>query len=186
MEMSSSQLVPASQQKTWEALNDPEILKACITGCESIVKVTDNEYQIAMAVKVGPVSAKFKGKMLLADLNPPTSYAISFEGQGGAAGFAKGSAKVSLAPEGSATRLSYTVGAQVGGKLAQIGSRLIDGAAKKMADDFFAAFVTLLGGPPGVPLPGLAAKPAPVAGTKLWLWVAAAIAAAIVIYFLVK
>ena len=189
MEMSSSQFVPASQQKTWEALNDPETLKACITGCESIEKVADNEYQMAMAVKVGPVSGKFKGKMLLADLNPPTSYSLSFEGQGGAAGFAKGSAKVSLAPEGAGTRLSYTVSAQVGGKLAQIGSRLIDGAAKKMADDFFTAFVNRLRGPPADEAPPMTGSTAlgvtaPVsAAHKTWVWVVVAVIVMVVLYF---
>lgn len=186
MEMSNSQFVPASQQKTWEALNDPETLKACITGCESIEKVADNEYQMAMAVKVGPVSAKFKGKMVLADLNPPTSYSLSFEGQGGGAGFAKGGAKVSLAPEEAGTRLSYTVSAQVGGKLAQIGSRLIDGAAKKMADDFFTAFVTRLRGPlvdEAPSMTGVAAS-APGATThRTWIWVVVAVIVLVVLYF---
>jgi uncharacterized protein len=189
MEMSNSQFVPASQQKTWEALNDPETLKACITGCESIEKVADNEYQMAMAVKVGPVSAKFKGKMVLADLNPPTSYSLSFEGQGGGAGFAKGGAKVSLAPEDAGTRLSYTVSAQVGGKLAQIGSRLIDGAAKKMADDFFTAFVTRLGGPPAdeaASMTGVASSPPPPpmsTAHKTWVWVVVAVVVMVVLYF---
>jgi carbon monoxide dehydrogenase subunit G len=186
MEMASSQRVPASQQKTWEALNDPETLKACITGCESIDKVSDNEYRMAMTTKVGPVSAKFKGRMLLADLNPPESYSISFEGQGGAAGFAKGTAKVTLAPENVGTRLSYAVSAQVGGKLAQIGSRLIDGAAKKMADDFFAAFVTHLGGvPEAAPVPAPTA-PGVLAGAKIWIWIAVVIVVAVVIYFLAR
>jgi len=187
MEMSNSQFVPASQQKTWEALNDPETLKACITGCESIEKVADNEYQMAMAVKVGPVSAKFKGKMVLADLNPPTSYALNFEGQGGGAGFAKGGAKVSLAPEDAGTRLSYTVNAQVGGKLAQIGSRLIDGAAKKMADDFFTAFVARLGPPAdeAASMAGVASSAAaPVSSTqKTWVWVVVAVIVMAVLYF---
>jgi uncharacterized protein len=188
MEMSNSQFVPASQQKTWEALNDPETLKACIRGCESIEKVTDNEYQMALAVKVGPVSAKFKGKMVLADLNPPISYSLSFEGQGGGAGFAKGGAKVSLAPEEAGTRLSYTVSAQVGGKLAQIGSRLIDGAAKQMADDFFTAFVNRLRGPPADEAPSMvgvaSAAAAPVStAIKTWVWVVAAVIVAVVLYF---
>jgi uncharacterized protein len=188
MEMSGSQLVPASQQKTWEALNDPQILKECITGCEGIEKVSENEYQVTLTAKVGPVSAKFKGRMVLADLNPPTSYSISFEGQGGAAGFAKGSAKVSLAPEDSGTRLSYTVSAQVGGKLAQIGSRLIDGAAKKMADDFFAAFVARLTPAEAASNPAAqaATAPASTASARVWLWLAAGIVAALAIYFLLK
>lgn len=149
MEMSSTQLIPASQQETWEALNDPDVLKACVPGCETIEKVSDTEYLVAMAAKVGPVSAKFKGKMLLSDIDAPNAYKVSFEGQGGAAGFAKGGADVHLAPDGESTRLSYTVKAQVGGKLAQIGSRLVDGAAKKIADQFFANFAEQLGGGDG-------------------------------------
>lgn len=147
MEMSSSQWVPVSQEITWAALNDPQVLKGCITGCESIDRLSDTEYAIALAVKVGPVNARFKGKMSLADLNPPESYAIVFEGQGGAAGFARGTAAVRLAPEEAGTRLTYDVKAQIGGKLAQIGARLIDGVAKKMADEFFAAFVKALSPP---------------------------------------
>jgi carbon monoxide dehydrogenase subunit G len=140
MEMTGEQLVPASQEITWNALNDPEVLKACVPGCESIERISGNDFQVLMVARVGPVSAKFKGKLSLSDIKPPTSYSISFEGQGGAAGFAKGSASVRLSPENSATRLSYDVKANVGGKLAQIGSRLVDGAARKVADDFFRNF----------------------------------------------
>jgi len=140
MEMTGEQLVPATQQDTWTALNDPEVLKACVAGCESIERTTGDEYQVLMVARVGPVSAKFKGKLTLSDIKPPVSYSLSFEGQGGAAGFAKGSAQVRLAPEGEGTRLSYAVKANVGGKLAQIGSRLVDAAAKKVADDFFKSF----------------------------------------------
>jgi|SRR5690606_31087400 carbon monoxide dehydrogenase subunit G len=147
MEMTSSQTVPASREDTWRALNDPETLKACIPGCESLEKVSDTEYQVAMRAKVGPVNARFRGRMTLADLNPPESYTILFEGQGGVAGFAKGNARVNLVPEGEgATRLEYVASAQVGGKLAQVGSRLIDGAAQKMANQFFSAFVERVGG----------------------------------------
>jgi carbon monoxide dehydrogenase subunit G len=140
MEMKGDQLIPAPQQKVWEALNDPEALKACIPGCETIDRSADNEYMVTMVSRVGPVSAKFKGKLTLSDVRPPDSYALSFEGQGGAAGFAKGGASVRLSAEGGSTRLSYDVKANVGGKLAQIGSRLIDAAAKKVADDFFRNF----------------------------------------------
>ena len=140
MEMSGEERIPATQDQTWAALNDPEILKACVPGCESIERVAENEYQVLMVARVGPVSAKFKGKLQLSDLNPPDSYAIAFEGQGGAAGFGKGSAQVQLAPEGEGTLLKYQVKASVGGKLAQIGSRLVDAAAKKISKDFFAAF----------------------------------------------
>jgi hypothetical protein len=140
MEMKGEQLVPASQQATWEALNDPQVLKACVPGCESIDPAGENTYQVLMVARVGPVSAKFKGKLTLSDINPPNSYSIAFEGQGGAAGFAKGGAQVRLVAEGDQTRLVYEAKANVGGKLAQIGSRLVDAAAKKVADDFFKNF----------------------------------------------
>ncbi len=140
MEMSGEQLIPATQTQTWDALNDPEILKACVPGCESITKSGENEYVVLMTARIGPVSAKFKGKLALSDLDPPNSYSIAFEGQGGVAGFGKGGAKVQLLPEAGSTKLSYQVKANVGGKLAQIGSRLVDAAAKKLSEDFFKAF----------------------------------------------
>jgi uncharacterized protein len=140
MEMTGEQLVSASQEVTWNALNDPEVLKACVPGCESIERISGNDFLVLMVARVGPVSARFKGKLSLSDIKPPNSYSISFEGQGGAAGFAKGSANVSLSAENSSTKLSYSVKANVGGKLAQIGSRLVDGAARKVADDFFRNF----------------------------------------------
>lgn len=141
MEMTGEQHIPVSQEKTWQALNDLEVLKACIPGCESIVASGENEYDVVLTAKVGPVSAKFKGKLKLADIDAPNSYNLAFEGQGGVAGFARGSAQVKLEPEGDdKTRLGYAVKASVGGKLAQIGSRLIDGAAKKLAEQFFSAF----------------------------------------------
>lgn len=142
MDMTGEQIVPAPQDRTWEALNDLDVLKACIPGCEAIEPISENEYNVTMLAKVGPVSARFKGKLTLSDIRPPTSYALGFEGQGGVAGFAKGGAEVKLAPEadGAQTRLSYAVKASVGGKLAQIGSRLIDGAARKLAEQFFANF----------------------------------------------
>ena len=173
MEMTGEQLIPALQAEVWRGLNDPEVLKACIAGCESIEKFTDTEYTVVTTAAIGPVRARFKGKLLLADLDPPNSYSLSFDGQGGAAGFGKGSAKVSLATEAAGTRLSYTVKAQVGGKLAQIGSRLIDGVAKKMADDFFIAFKQNIAGPApaAAEIPIEAAPPA----TPLW-WVIAVLA----------
>jgi carbon monoxide dehydrogenase subunit G len=140
MEMTGEQLIHASQAETWAALNDPEMLKACVPGCESIERTGDTEFVVQMTARVGPVSAKFKGKLNLSNMNPPHSYSIAFEGQGGVAGFAKGGADVSLVPEGHATKLGYKVKANVGGKLAQIGSRLVDAAAHKVANDFFNAF----------------------------------------------
>ncbi len=138
--MTGEQLIPASQQDVWEALNDPDVLKACVPGCESITLVNPNEYQVLMTARVGPVSAKFRGRLSLSDIKPPHSYSLAFEGQGGAAGFAKGGAQVKLVPQGEETRLIYDVKANVGGKLAQIGSRLVDAAAKKVADEFFKNF----------------------------------------------
>jgi carbon monoxide dehydrogenase subunit G len=140
MEMTGEQLIHASQANTWAALNDPEMLKACVPGCESIDRTSDTEFVVQMTARVGPVSAKFKGKLSLSNIKPPHSYSIAFEGQGGVAGFAKGGADVTLVPEGNATRLGYKVKANVGGKLAQIGSRLVDAAANKVANDFFEAF----------------------------------------------
>ena len=140
MEMTGEQLIPLSQAETWKALNDPAVLKDCVPGCESIERTGDNEYDVVLTAKVGPVSAKFKGKMAVTDADPPRAYTLSFEGQGGVAGFAKGEATVTLAPEGNDTRLSYTAKASVGGKLAQVGARLIDGVAKHLAGKFFEAF----------------------------------------------
>ena len=141
MQLSSTRSVPATVEATWRALNDPDFLKDCVPGCESIELSGENEYKVRMAAKVGPVSAKFAGKMTISDMQPPNSYSLTFEGQGGVAGFAKGKAEVSLVAEGEGTAMTYQVEALIGGKLAQIGSRLIDGAARKLADEFFAAFV---------------------------------------------
>jgi hypothetical protein len=183
MQMTGSRTVPASVEATWAALNDPETLKSCIAGCESVERVSATEFRVAMTARVGPVSAKFSGRILLADLVPPTSYRLTFEGQGGAAGFARGEAKVALAPEQAGTRIDYTASGQVGGKLAQIGSRLVDAAAAKVADDFFARFVERLGGGAAAP-----AGPRPPALRALWwrLALALAIIAAIVIYWLTR
>jgi len=136
MEMTGEQLIPVPQAEVWRGLNDPEVLKACIAGCESIEKVSDNEYKVSIVASVGPVKAKFNGKLLLSDLNPPNSYSLSFEGSGGAAGFGKGGAQVSLKSESGGTRLSYSAKASVGGKLAQVGSRLIDGSRGKWPTTF--------------------------------------------------
>ncbi len=140
MEMNGEQLIPLSQQATWDALNDTAVLKDCIPGCDSIDRQSDSEFLLTMTAKVGPVSAKFKGRMLLVEVDAPNAYTLNFEGQGGVAGFAKGEARVQLTPEGEVTKLGYGVKANIGGKLAQVGARLIDGVAKKMAEQFFAAF----------------------------------------------
>ena len=140
MEIVGEQLIPRPQGVTWSSIIDPEVLKVCIPGCESMDKVGDNEYAMVMGAKVGPVSAKFKSKITLADVDAPNSYTLIFEGQGGVAGFAKGEAHVRLSPEGESTRLQYTAKATIGGKLAQVGSRLVDGVAKKLAETFFTKF----------------------------------------------
>jgi len=144
MEMQGERRIPAPRQAVWERLNDPETLKQCIPGCQEIEKTSDTEFTAKVRAKVGPVSANFTGKVTLSDLDPPQGYTISGEGQGGVAGFAKGSAKVALDEDSGDTVLRYGVQAQVGGKLAQIGSRLIDATARKMADDFFGRFVALM------------------------------------------
>lgn len=140
MEMTGEQLIALPQQAAWDALNDTAVLKDCIPGCDSMEKQSDTEYLLTMTAKVGPVSAKFKGKMTLLEVQAPDSYTLQFEGQGGVAGFAKGEARVHLTPEGDNTRLSYGVKASIGGKLAQVGARLVDGVAKKTAEQFFSAF----------------------------------------------
>lgn len=146
MEMQASRTLAVSQQQAWEALNDPEVLKLCIPGCDKVEPTGDNQYAVAMALKIGPVSAKFAGKITLSDIVPPESYNIAFDGSGGVAGFGKGNAQVKLVPVpidgvGQAScELHYTVHATVGGKIAQLGQRLIDGAAKTMAEDFFKRF----------------------------------------------
>jgi hypothetical protein len=140
MRMSAEQRVPATQQVVWEALNDPEVLRRSIPGCESVERTGDNELAAAVTAKVGPVKARFNGKIILNDIDPPSGYRLAGEGDGGAAGFAKGGATVTLEPDGDATLLKYEVEATIGGKLAQIGSRLVDAAARKMADDFFSRF----------------------------------------------
>lgn len=148
MDMSGEYRIEAPRLSVWSALNDPEVLRQCIPGCEEIERVSDTEFTAKARIKVGPVNAKFSGKVTLSDIDPPNGYRITGEGQGGAAGFGRGGATVALAEDGpDATLLTYRAEAQVGGKLAQIGSRLIQGTAKKMADDFFARFQEIVGGP---------------------------------------
>jgi hypothetical protein len=147
MDMTGEYRIAAPRDKVWQSLNDPAILQQCIPGCEALEKISDTELDGKVKAKVGPVSARFGGKVTLSDLDPPNSYKISGEGTGGAAGFAKGGAAVDLRDDNGATVLSYKVEANVGGKLAQIGSRLIEGAARKMADDFFSRFAAIVGAP---------------------------------------
>jgi carbon monoxide dehydrogenase subunit G len=150
MDMTGTQRVEAPRAVVWAGLNDVEILKQCIPGCESIEKISDTEMTAKVTLRVGPVKASFLGKVTLSDLDPPNGYTISGEGSGGAAGFAKGGARVCLAEEGSATILSYEVNAEIGGKLAQLGGRLIEGTAKKLAAEFFEKFSQVVA--PSTPL----------------------------------
>jgi len=202
MDMTGEFRIPAPRRKVWEALNDPEILKRSIPGCEEIEKVSPTELAAKVTAKVGPVKARFGGKVILSDLDPPNGYKITGEGSGGAAGFAKGGATVRLADDGDGTRLTYVVEAHVGGKLAQIGSRLIDATARKMADDFFTRFSGIVGAAsaaaaaePEVALETAAQRPspppaaAPPAGLRLppAVWVAGlAVFAAILLYFVTR
>jgi uncharacterized protein len=160
MDMTGEFVIPAPRQKVWAALNDPEILKQSIPGCEEIEKLSDTELQAKVTAKVGPVKARFGGKVTLSDLDPPNGYKITGEGSGGAAGFAKGGATVRLSDAEGGTKLAYTVEAHVGGKLAQIGSRLIDATARKMAEDFFARFSAAVGAA-AAPAAEAAAPPTP-------------------------
>lgn len=148
MTMNGEVQLPAGRETVWAKLNDPDVLKVCVPGCEQLDKISDSEFQAVATVKVGPVKARWKGKIRLSDLDPPNGYRISGEGEGGVAGFAKGNAKVSLAEKDGGTLLSYDVEAQIGGKLAQLGQRLINSAAKKTADDFFTNFAGAVAQPP--------------------------------------
>lgn len=200
MDMTGEYRIPAARRKVWEMLNDPAILAQAIPGCESLEKLSDSELQAKVKARVGPVSATFAGKVRLEDLNPPESYTILGEGSGGVAGFAKGGAKVRLLEDGpQATILKYEAKAEVGGKLAQIGSRLIQGTAKKMADDFFGKFAELAAAaaapaeaaapaveaaPPAArpteAPPAAAPAPAGLAGIP-WIWIAAAVVVLLVL-----
>ena len=147
MDMTGEQHIPASQMEVWDALNDTDVLAECIPGAESVERVSDTELNVALTAKFGPVKARFKGRGTLSDIDPPNSYTILFEGQGGTAGFGKGSTSIQLQPEeDGGTLLTYEVSATVGGKLAQIGSRLVNSAARKLANQFFGALVTHFGG----------------------------------------
>lgn len=161
MDMTGEYRIPAPRARVWEALNDPEVLRGCIPGCEAVEKQSDTEFTARVTAKVGPVKAKFTGKVTLSEVDPPNGYVITGEGSGGVAGFGKGGATVRLADaDEGGTVLTYVAHASVGGKLAQIGSRLVDATARKMADDFFACFAALLSSEPagaGVPAAGPAA-----------------------------
>jgi carbon monoxide dehydrogenase subunit G len=202
MDMQGSRQLAVTREQAWDALNDPEILKRCITGCEKFELTADNTYAILVAIRIGPVSARFNGKVTLADIVVPESYSLRFDAQGGAAGFGKGESQVLLVPNEQGVELRYTVKSTVGGKLAQIGQRLIDGVAKSLAEEFFSRFEAELMkrfAPPVTPAapasepaaetdaPSAAAAPAtapathqapsPSAGTASWVWWVAIVAA---------
>lgn len=184
MQMSGEYRIPAPRQAVWEALNDPEVLKKCIPGCEELVRNGENAFDAKVVAKVGPVRAKFSGTVELTDIDPPSGYRITGQGQGGAAGFAKGGATVQLAEDGAETVLSYAVDASVGGKLAQIGSRLIDATAKKMADDFFARFAEVVTGPAAaeqIAAPQPEAAPAGEKYIPTYVWVGGLVALVIIL-----
>jgi carbon monoxide dehydrogenase subunit G len=142
MEMQGSRHLAVTQQQAWDALNDPEVLKVCIPGCDKVEATGEDQYVVGVAVRIGPVAARFNGKIVLSNVQAPNSYTLAFDGQGGPAGFGKGTAQVALSPptEGAGCELGYQVTAQVGGKIAQVGQRLVDGVAKAMAEDFFKRF----------------------------------------------
>ena len=144
MNMTGERFIAAPRVAVWAGLNDPEVLKACIPGCESLEKISDTQMKAVAGIKLGPVSAKFQGEVTLSGLNPPNGYRISGEGKGGPAGFAKGGAEVRLLDQDAGTLLTYVVDAQVGGKIAQVGARLIDATAKTMAEQFFKKFAALV------------------------------------------
>jgi carbon monoxide dehydrogenase subunit G len=186
MDMKGEQRIPASREKVWAALNDPEVLKASIPGCESFEKTADNAFAARVTAKVGPVKSTFNGQVTLADIKPPESYTIRGEGKGGAAGFAKGGANVSLRADGDATILAYEAKADVGGKLAQLGSRLIDGTAKKMADQFFTNFAERVVAAPAPAAPAPAPVEAPPLLQNGFVWASAAILLLLLIALLVR
>ena len=187
MELLGNRLIPAPIATTWAALNDPVTLKACIAGCESLERTGDEAYTAVVALRIGPVSARFKGNLKMTNIDAPNGYTINFDGQGGVAGFGKGSADVKLTAESATTtRLVYEARAQVGGKMAQIGSRLIDATAGKLTDDFFKAFEAQLQArlaPADAPLPGaVPMRPREPAGTIGW--VLAAIVVLVTLYLI--
>ena len=189
MEMQGARQLGITQQQAWDALNDPEVLKLCIPGCDSIEATGENAYALVNAIKVGPVSAKFKGAIELANVKAPESYTLNFEGSGGAAGFGKGSAGITLTPNDAGCELSYTVNATVGGKIAQVGQRLIDGVARSMAESFFKRFDEEMqeryrAAADAAPA-AAAADPSPASGGGIptWVWIAVAIAAILAIYW---
>jgi carbon monoxide dehydrogenase subunit G len=186
MELKGERRLPVPREEAWRALNDPERLRAAIPGCEAIERAGDDAYRVTIVAALGPVRAKFSGNLKLEDVMAPERYTLRFEGQGGAAGFAKGSAQVALADEGSATLLSYAVNAQIGGRIAQVGQRLVDSAALKLADDFFAAFERGLAPAAAAPAHGESVleeieESAVLHDPRTWNWIAWVVLLAVVV-----
>ena len=200
MDMQGNRQLGVSQQQAWDALNDPTILKACIPGCEKFELTAENQYAVLVAIKIGPVAAKFNGKVTLADIQAPTTYSLQFEAQGGVAGFGQGESKVELVANEGGCELRYTVHSKVGGKIAQLGQRLIDGVAKSLAEDFFKRFERALQEkyPKSVDVPQPEAQkegvtiPSSVSQTQSsgipnWLWpLVAGVVAGLVIYWFTR
>jgi len=192
MDMQGSRVLNATQEQAWQALNDPDILKACIPGCDKFELVEPNVYAVGVAIKIGPVAAKFTGKVSLMDIVPPNSYALQFEAQGGIAGFGKGESKVELKPVDGGVELNYTVHSQVGGKIAQLGQRLIDGVAKTLAEDFFTRFEEQLQARHGGGAEASTASDAnsesteATGATPTWVWAFAIVIAASAVWFITR
>jgi hypothetical protein len=190
--MQGTRQLAITQQQAWDALNDPTVLKQCIPGCDKIEASGENQYSMGVSLKIGPLAAKFAGKIALSDITPPDSYTIAFEGQGGPAGFGKGKAQVKLQPNADGVELAYTVQASVGGKIAQVGQRLIDGVAKSMAEDFFKRFDEEMQkrhpearGVKAQATDAAPAAPAASGGVPLWVWVAGAVVL-VAAYFMLR
>ncbi len=184
MELKAEQKIEATREQVYAALNDPEILRQCIPGCETLEKTSETEMTASVVLKVGPVKAKFKGQVELSNLTPPESYSITGEGTGGAAGFAKGGADIKLLADGTATRLLYEVHADVGGRIAQLGGRLIDSTAKKLSAQFFAKFCDLIEAGTQAPSIEAASDPTPnaqpAAANRIWIGLAIGVAVVII------
>ena len=185
MQLNGEIRIEATPEQVYAALNNPEILRKSIPGCEEIEQISETELIATVVIKIGPIKAKFKGQVTLSDLNPPKSYTISGEGKGGSAGFAKGGAKVSLENDGGATVLRYEVEAEVGGKLAQLGGRLIEGTAKKLAGDFFNSFREAVAGPAGEGVAAAATKETGIGAVNPLVLIGCGVVALVVLYFLV-
>jgi carbon monoxide dehydrogenase subunit G len=167
MRQSGEYRIDAQPEAVWRGLNDPDVLQRCIEGCQSVTRVSEDAFSAVVQARIGPLSATFTGDIKLTDLDPPRSCTIEASAKGGAAGFGKGEAKVTLSEDGGGTILRYDASGNVGGKLAQVGQRLIDGVVRKMADQFFSRFGELVGGPGENPSPG------PASRSRLWVWMAA-------------